>query len=87
MFDTVFCCETLEHLLIPSKALKNLLNATNFKCVLTVPDGRTDTYPGHINFWSEESWGSFLLEWEQEWKITTHRIGDRLGAILVRKGK
>jgi len=84
-FDTVLCCETLEHLLYPSKALKNVLNATNLKCVLTVPDGRKDTYSGHINFWSEESWGTFLEEWEQEWMISIHSIGDRLCAILIRK--
>jgi hypothetical protein len=28
--------------------------------LLTLPKGRTDTFAGHINFWSPESWTVFL---------------------------
>jgi SAM-dependent methyltransferase len=63
-FDVVFCSETLEHLLHPYKALKNLLDAVKRPgaVVLTVPDGRIDTFAGHINFWSPESWEVFVQQ-------------------------
>lgn len=70
----------------PSRALINVLNATKHKCLLTVPNDRTDTYEGHINFWSEESLGSFLLEFEKDWQTSIYHIADRLGAILARRG-
>lgn len=28
--------------------------------LITVPNGRTDQYEGHINFWSPESWEVFI---------------------------
>ncbi|MEG2336387.1 MAG: hypothetical protein RSC04_01440, partial [Bacteroidales bacterium] len=28
--------------------------------VISVPDGRKDTYSGHIQFWSPESWAVFI---------------------------
>lgn len=27
---------------------------------MTVPDGRIDTYKGHINFWSKQSWDAWI---------------------------
>lgn len=61
-FDIVICTETLEHLLFPEKALQNLLLMTKDEgCViLSVPNGRLDTFDGHINFWSPESWRIFV---------------------------
>ena len=61
-FDVIFCIETLEHLLHPDKALKNILNmlAPSGSALLTVPNGRVDTFEGHINFWSPESWTVFV---------------------------
>lgn len=58
----LFCTEVLEHLLFPDKALKNILKmiANNGTLLVTVPNGRTDTYKGHINFWSPESWKVFI---------------------------
>ncbi len=62
MFDIVFCIETLEHLLNPHQAIRNLLNimGTRGVLVITVPDGRLDTWEGHVNFWSPESWQVFV---------------------------
>ncbi|WP_038031230.1 class I SAM-dependent methyltransferase [Thermonema rossianum] len=61
-FDLLFCTEVLEHLLYPAKALSHLLSMTKEMLVLTVPDGRKDTFAGHINFWSPESWEVFVRE-------------------------
>lgn len=61
-FDVLFCTEVLEHLLYPAKALSHLLSMTKNVLVLTVPDGRKDTFAGHINFWSPESWEVFISE-------------------------
>jgi 2-polyprenyl-3-methyl-5-hydroxy-6-metoxy-1,4-benzoquinol methylase len=61
-FDLIFCTEVLEHLVSPEAALAHILASAsdNALIVLTVPDGRQDTYGGHINFWSPESWRHFF---------------------------
>lgn len=61
-FDVVFCIEVLEHLLYPDEALKNCLKIilNGGTLIITVPNGRNDTYLGHINFWSPESWKVFI---------------------------
>ncbi len=61
-FDLVLCTEVLEHLLYPDRALENLVAMlpAHGTLLLTVPNGRTDTYEGHINFWSPESWKVFV---------------------------
>ncbi len=61
-FDMIFCTEVLEHLLHPEVALKNLVAGVKQggNVFITVPNGRTDTYKGHINFWSVESWKMFI---------------------------
>lgn len=62
MYDFVICSEVLEHLLDPENALKGILGlaAKEAYIILTVPNGRIDTYGGHINFWSPESWQVFV---------------------------
>ncbi|MCQ2189989.1 MAG: class I SAM-dependent methyltransferase [Paludibacteraceae bacterium] len=61
-YDLVLCSEVLEHLLHPNQALKNLsgLLKENGKLIITVPNGRVDTFIGHINFFSPESFKVFL---------------------------
>jgi len=67
-FDLLFCTEVLEHLAYPQNALDKILeNATNV--VLSVPNGRTDTYSGHVNYWSLESWNVFLEPHQNLWQI------------------
>lgn len=63
-FDVIFCVEVLEHLLYPDKALRNIVQILGSQGValLTVPNGRIDTFDGHINFWSPESWRVFLQQ-------------------------
>lgn len=61
-FDIIYCMEVLEHLLYPDKALKNICKMCSIhgKTLITVPDGRHDTFDGHINFWSPEGWKVFI---------------------------
>lgn len=61
-YDLIFIISVLEHLKYPEITLKNLLKNLNKggKIITVVPDGRLDTFNGHIHFWSIESWNLFL---------------------------
>jgi 2-polyprenyl-3-methyl-5-hydroxy-6-metoxy-1,4-benzoquinol methylase len=63
-YDLILCTEVLEHLLYPHRALKSLLTGVSNagKVFITVPNGRLDSFSGHINFWSPESWKVFIEE-------------------------
>jgi 2-polyprenyl-3-methyl-5-hydroxy-6-metoxy-1,4-benzoquinol methylase len=85
-FDVVFCLEVLEHLLHPARALRNLLAATREPgtLVLTVPNGRCDTYEGHINFWSPESWQVFLSDFAPSYRQTLGLLeGGRVNVAIL----
>ncbi|MGA1823351.1 MAG: class I SAM-dependent methyltransferase [bacterium] len=60
--DAVFCTAVLEHLRYPERALHNLLSLKKKDgfIIVAVPNGRTDTAFHHINFWSPESWRTFI---------------------------
>ena len=84
-FDLLVCMETLEHLNYPERALGNLLNASNV-VILTVPDGRKDSFRGHINFWSMESWKIFIKNFANEEDIFFKMINNNnLLAIIESK--
>lgn len=85
-FDLVLCTEVLEHLLYPEKALQNLISMLLPGGVLfiSVPNGRTDTYDGHINFWSPESWNVFLENNSNENRVLTGII-DQFGLFGIIK--
>jgi len=61
-FDLVLCTEVLEHVTGPKEALDVLVGLCKpgGHVVATVPDGEQDTYEGHVNFWSEAEFASFL---------------------------
>lgn len=63
-FDIIYCIETIEHLLYPQFAIKNILDALKKDgiAIITVPNGKLDTYEQHIHFWSIDSWRLFLSE-------------------------
>lgn len=84
-FDIVINTEVLEHLAHPSSALKNLLKLLkNGKgiLILGVPNGRMDTYEGHINFWSPESWEVFIRESVPEMTKMETRLSNNRKNIL-----
>jgi SAM-dependent methyltransferase len=61
-FDLVICVDTLEHLEYPEKAIANLMASVNAggSLFLVVPNGRYDTFEGHIHYWSPESFRLFI---------------------------
>jgi SAM-dependent methyltransferase len=61
-FDLVLCTEVLEHLERPRDALDALarLSTGDGRVIITVPDGELDDWEGHVNFWSEGDFASFL---------------------------
>ena len=77
-FDVVFCVEVLEHLLYPDKALMTITTMINASGValITVPNGRIDTYEGHINFWSPESWEVFVKSVCHSFDVKTGLVDD-----------
>ena len=56
-YDVVLCTEVLEHLERADQALEQLYSAClpGGHVLITVPEGRKDTFPGHFNFWTPES--------------------------------
>lgn len=87
-YDAVLCTEVLEHILYPTNAFKNLLEMVEEGGVLliTVPNGRMDTFSGHINFWSHESWGAFISENTGGLNFVTGKVGKHLLYSIVYKG-
>lgn len=61
-YEYISCTEVLEHLENPALALINLINSTcrGGKLFITVPDGRKDSFVGHIHYWSPESFKLFV---------------------------
>jgi predicted SAM-dependent methyltransferase len=55
-FDLVVAMEVLEHVLQPMEMVKELVRVCKpgGKIVITVPDGEYDTWPGHINYWTQD---------------------------------
>jgi SAM-dependent methyltransferase len=87
-FHAVFCTEVLEHLFRPAEAVQRLLGLLEEGgvLVLTVPDGRADSFPaleplengrghwGHVNFWSPESWPLFLERAAPGWPVACGQV-------------
>lgn len=86
--DVVYCTEVLEHLLYPTRALREILSLAKpgGHCLLTVPNGRNDFYQGHINFWSPESWRVFVEETVGDaGKVTTGLVNGVNAALILLK--
>jgi len=81
-FDVVFCLEVLEHLEKPEIAFKNLLKSAKEYVILCVPNGRLDTIPGHIHYWSPESLNLFI-EANCENKFKQYLTSDCANQICV----
>ncbi|UOK72803.1 class I SAM-dependent methyltransferase [Ancylobacter polymorphus] len=81
------CSQTLEHLQHPERAAYNLVRGTadGGIVVFTVPDGRLDQYKGHIQFWSPESWETWVEMVADGRTFSCHRMegGTAGGANLL----
>jgi len=53
--DVVVASEVMEHLRFWKDALKNLLQITKKKLILTFPYGNSYLDPDHKNFWNDDS--------------------------------
>jgi len=86
-YDAIFCTEVLEHIRFPVQAFKNLLGMLKDggMIFITVPNGRTDTFSGHINFWSPESWEVFVRENSEGLKHATGVMGTGLNYAILYK--
>jgi 2-polyprenyl-3-methyl-5-hydroxy-6-metoxy-1,4-benzoquinol methylase len=67
-FDLVLCTEVLEHCDYPADIVREMIRATKpgGMIVITVPDGRKDTWEGHIHFWSPESFKLFIASFQKK---------------------
>lgn len=98
-YDVVFLMQVLEHLVEPEAAVRRLVDLITLggTLVLTVPDGRVDSfsaknfspelqsYGGHINFWSPESWRYFLVRTAPDCEVRTAKLQTgQLFAALTR---
>ena len=70
-YDLVFCTEVIEHVATPRKFVEKILQTmdTGGHLIITVPDGRKDTWVGHRNFWSPESFEEFIAEFNEEYEV------------------
>jgi 2-polyprenyl-3-methyl-5-hydroxy-6-metoxy-1,4-benzoquinol methylase len=91
VYDYAFCLEVLEHLEYPLSVVRGLAhsvydNRLNM-VMLTVPNGRIDSFPGHIHFWSPESWRLFLSEVSIERVKINHgtMLEDRYNYAIISK--
>lgn len=64
-FDLIVTTDTLEHALKPAKAVQELVRVAKpgSQLAISVPDGRFDSYIGHINFFSAQSLRSLLEDY------------------------
>ena len=81
-YNMLFCMETLEHLLRPDLALKILCKASE-RLLLTVPEGRKDSFRGHLNFWSKESFEVFLKTTLPEAKVKVDEFNQGRNLLAV----
>lgn len=68
MFDLAVCTEVLEHCEYPADVVNDIIRAMKPGGVIaiTVPDGRKDTWEGHIHFWSPESFKLFIESFQKK---------------------
>jgi len=75
-FDFIFCTEVLEHIPDPYFGIQNIVSMlrSGGSLLITVPNGRKDTFEGHTNFWSPESWSIFVQKFCINTSVETGKI-------------
>jgi len=66
-FDLALCTEVLEHCEHPEDIVRGMIRVVKpgGMIAITVPDGRKDTWEGHIHFWSPESFKLFIESFQK----------------------
>lgn len=79
-FDAVTCCETIEHVRDPRRAVANLARAARRLVVLTTPVGHCYDDPSHLHHWND---GQALVDdlrlRDLFSEILVHQFPSRLG--------
>lgn len=87
-FDVVLCQQVLEHIPDYETALQHLwqMTAPCGYLLLTIPDGRLDSFAGHIHFWSIEGFTLLLKKALNPKEITVGTLQDgfSLYALLLK---
>lgn len=81
-FDLVVSTDTLEHVLKPWHAIHEFARVTKpgGTIAISVPDGRFDSYIGHVNYFSAQSLVSLL---EDHGKVSVEHYFDGIFAALT----
>lgn len=101
-YDVVFCIEVLEHILDTETPIPTMLAMLNpgGTLLVSVPNARFDTTPalstddgntyvGHVNYWTPESWGAYVKRIAgshrcEAGQVGNHYEGDNLYAVFHR---
>lgn len=79
-FDAVTCCETIEHVRDPRRAVANLARAARRLVVLTTPVGRCYDDPSHLHHWDDGQALVEALDVRSHFsEVLVHEIPSRLG--------
>lgn len=79
-FDAVTCCETIEHVRDPARALANLARAARRLVVITTPVGRCYDDPSHLHHWDDGPALIEALEVRRHFsEVLVHEFPSRLG--------
>ena len=81
-YDLIICMETLEHLLHPEDGLKNLIQAAP-RLILTVPEGRKDSFRGHLNLWTKESFEVFLQKALPDKEVQVREVSNEKNLLAL----
>lgn len=76
-FDLIVCSQVLEHVLQTDRALDAMYAMLNRGGVLllTVPDGRIDSYGGHYHFWTLDAFAELLRRFSgTAARLTEHHL-------------
>jgi 2-polyprenyl-3-methyl-5-hydroxy-6-metoxy-1,4-benzoquinol methylase len=88
VFDWVLCQQVLEHIPDYEAAIRHLwqMTAVGGYLLLTVPDGRLDSFAGHIHFWSIDGFSLMLQKVLKPKEIEISHLQDGLSIYaLLRK--
>jgi 2-polyprenyl-3-methyl-5-hydroxy-6-metoxy-1,4-benzoquinol methylase len=84
-YDLVLCQQVLEHIPDAETAVLKLweLVAESGYLIITIPDGRLDSFAGHIHFWSKESFILLLRKLLPSQSIEVNHLQDEVSMYAL----